>query len=73
MSHSPEPEEITPDALYQAIRRGTPPLVLDVRNADEFASWTIEGYRPMLCSTSPISPSWRMRRDALKSCQARLM
>jgi glyoxylase-like metal-dependent hydrolase (beta-lactamase superfamily II) len=46
MNHSPEPEEITPDALYQAIRRGTPPLVLDVRNADEFASWTIEGLPP---------------------------
>jgi len=43
MSDSPVPEELTPDELYQAIRRGTPPLVLDVRNEDEFASWTIEG------------------------------
>jgi glyoxylase-like metal-dependent hydrolase (beta-lactamase superfamily II) len=43
MSHSLVPEELTPDELYQAIRRGTPPLILDVRNEDEFASWTIEG------------------------------
>jgi len=46
MSDSPVPEELTPDELYQAIRRGNPPLVLDVRNEDEFASWTIEGLPP---------------------------
>jgi glyoxylase-like metal-dependent hydrolase (beta-lactamase superfamily II) len=46
MSDSPVPEETTPNELYQAIRRGTPPLVLDVRNVDEFASWSIEGLSP---------------------------
>jgi len=43
MSHAPASEEITPDELYQAIRRGRPPLILDVRNADECANWAIEG------------------------------
>jgi glyoxylase-like metal-dependent hydrolase (beta-lactamase superfamily II) len=43
MSDAPAPAEITPDELYQAIRRGNPPFILDVRNADEFANWAIEG------------------------------
>jgi glyoxylase-like metal-dependent hydrolase (beta-lactamase superfamily II) len=46
MSDSPVLAEITPDELYQAIRRGHPPLILDVRNEDEFASWAIEGLPP---------------------------
>ncbi len=43
MSDSPVIEEITPDELYQDIRRGSPPFILDVRNEDEFANWAIEG------------------------------
>ena len=43
MSDSPLIEEITPDELYRQIRRGNPPVILDVRNDDEFANWTIEG------------------------------
>jgi glyoxylase-like metal-dependent hydrolase (beta-lactamase superfamily II) len=43
MSDSPVIEEITPDELYQDIRRGSPPFILDVRNEDEFARWAIEG------------------------------
>jgi glyoxylase-like metal-dependent hydrolase (beta-lactamase superfamily II) len=43
MSASPVVEEITPDELYGDIRRGNPPLILDVRNEDEFANWAIEG------------------------------
>jgi glyoxylase-like metal-dependent hydrolase (beta-lactamase superfamily II) len=39
-------QEITPDELYRTIRGGNPPLILDVRNADEFANWTIEGVSP---------------------------
>jgi glyoxylase-like metal-dependent hydrolase (beta-lactamase superfamily II) len=46
MSHSPMPDDLTPDELYQAIRRGNPPVVLDVRNETEFAGWTIEGLPP---------------------------
>jgi glyoxylase-like metal-dependent hydrolase (beta-lactamase superfamily II)/rhodanese-related sulfurtransferase len=43
MSDSPGIDEITPDELYQAIRRGNPPFILDVRNEDEFGNWAIEG------------------------------
>jgi glyoxylase-like metal-dependent hydrolase (beta-lactamase superfamily II)/rhodanese-related sulfurtransferase len=43
MSNSPGIDEITPDELYRDIRRGNRPFILDVRNADEFATWSIEG------------------------------
>jgi rhodanese-related sulfurtransferase len=46
MSDSPVIDEITPDELYQDIRRGSRPLILDVRNEEEFASWAIEGLPP---------------------------
>jgi glyoxylase-like metal-dependent hydrolase (beta-lactamase superfamily II)/rhodanese-related sulfurtransferase len=46
MSDSPVIAEITPDELYRHIRCGSPPLILDVRNADEFANWAIEGLPP---------------------------
>ena len=42
MSDSPVIDEITPDELYQDIRRGSRPLILDVRNEEEFANWAIE-------------------------------
>ena len=43
MSNSPVIAEITPDQLYQDIRRGNLPFILDVRNEDEFSNWAIEG------------------------------
>jgi glyoxylase-like metal-dependent hydrolase (beta-lactamase superfamily II)/rhodanese-related sulfurtransferase len=46
MNGAPAVDEITPDELYKEIRRGNSPLVLDVRNEDEFAHWTIEGLPP---------------------------
>ena len=46
MSDSPVIEEITPDELYQDIRRGSRPFILDVRNEEEFANWAIEGLPP---------------------------
>jgi glyoxylase-like metal-dependent hydrolase (beta-lactamase superfamily II) len=46
MGDSPVIDEITPDELYQDIRRGTPPFILDVRNEEEFADWVIEGLPP---------------------------
>jgi glyoxylase-like metal-dependent hydrolase (beta-lactamase superfamily II)/rhodanese-related sulfurtransferase len=46
MSDSPALEEITADELYRDIRRGHPPWILDVRNADEFAHWAIDGLPP---------------------------
>ena len=46
MSDSPVIDEITPDELYQDIRRGSRPFILDVRNEEEFANWAIEGLPP---------------------------
>jgi glyoxylase-like metal-dependent hydrolase (beta-lactamase superfamily II)/rhodanese-related sulfurtransferase len=46
MSDSPVIDEITPDELYQDIRRGRRPFILDVRNEEEFANWVIEGLPP---------------------------
>jgi glyoxylase-like metal-dependent hydrolase (beta-lactamase superfamily II) len=44
-------DEITAEALYRDIRRGNPPFILDVRNTEEFANWTIEGVPPdALCN-----------------------
>jgi glyoxylase-like metal-dependent hydrolase (beta-lactamase superfamily II)/rhodanese-related sulfurtransferase len=46
MRDPPVIDEITPDELYQDIRRGGQPFILDVRNEDEFANWVIEGLSP---------------------------
>jgi glyoxylase-like metal-dependent hydrolase (beta-lactamase superfamily II)/rhodanese-related sulfurtransferase len=46
MSDSPVIDEITPDELYQDIRGGRRPFILDVRNEEEFANWAIEGLPP---------------------------
>jgi len=46
MSDPPVIDEITPDELYQDIRRGSRPFILDVRNEEEFANWAIEGLPP---------------------------
>jgi glyoxylase-like metal-dependent hydrolase (beta-lactamase superfamily II) len=46
MSDSPAIDEITPDELYQDMRRGRAPFILDVRNEDEFANWAIDGLPP---------------------------
>jgi glyoxylase-like metal-dependent hydrolase (beta-lactamase superfamily II)/rhodanese-related sulfurtransferase len=46
MSDASVVAEITPDKLYEQIWSGHPPFILDVRNEDEFATWTIEGLPP---------------------------
>jgi glyoxylase-like metal-dependent hydrolase (beta-lactamase superfamily II)/rhodanese-related sulfurtransferase len=46
MSDPPGIDEITPDELYQDIRRGSRPFILDVRNEEEFANWAIDGLPP---------------------------
>ena len=37
------PASITPEDLYAEIDAGSVPLILDVRNQDEFATWQVEG------------------------------
>lgn len=45
---------ISPQELYDGIRNGTVPLILDVRNQDEFAAWQIEGSAPVASKNMPI-------------------
>jgi rhodanese-related sulfurtransferase len=43
-----ERTEITPRELFErVVARGEAPPILDVRNEEEFASWRIEGRRPL--------------------------
>jgi glyoxylase-like metal-dependent hydrolase (beta-lactamase superfamily II) len=46
MTDSPVIEEVMAEELYQQLRRGDPLFLLDVRNADEFSHWRIEGLTP---------------------------
>ncbi len=55
MSDSPVIEEIAAGELYRHIRSGNPPLILDVRNADEFASGRIQRFR-----AEPNRSFWNM-------------
>lgn len=45
---------ITPAELYAEIEDGRCPYVLDVRNQDEYATWQIEGTRPVPMKNVPI-------------------
>ena len=45
---------ITPEELYQGIDRGEVPLILDVRNQDDFAVWQVEGTKPVPTRNVPI-------------------
>ena len=45
---------VTTRELYDEIEAGTVPLILDVRNQDEFAAWQIEGARPVDMRNLPI-------------------
>ena len=45
---------ITPAELYAEIDEGRCPYVLDVRNQDEYATWQIEGTRPVPMKNVPI-------------------
>lgn len=45
---------ITPTELYDALAAGQVPLVLDVRNRDEFAATRIEGRRPVETRNDPV-------------------
>ena len=45
---------ITPAELYAEIDEGRCPYILDVRNQDEYATWQIEGTRPVPMKNVPI-------------------
>ncbi len=45
---------VTSRELYDEIEQGTIPLLLDVRNQDEFAAWQVEGVRPVETRNVPI-------------------
>ena len=47
---------VTPTELFAEIEHGHVPCILDVRNPDEFASWQVEGSRPVDTRNLPI---WR--------------
>jgi len=48
------PSPITPRDLYDGISEGSIPLILDVRNQDEFAAWQVEGTQPVPTKNVPI-------------------
>ena len=47
-------ESITPRDLYDGIAAGTIPMILDVRNQEEYATWVVEGPRSVPMRNVPI-------------------
>lgn len=47
-------ESITSRDLYEGIAAGTIPMILDVRNQEEYAAWVVEGPRPVPMRNVPI-------------------
>lgn len=47
---------VTPTELFAEIDHGHVPFMLDVRNPDEYASWVVEGSRPVDTENMPV---WR--------------
>ncbi|MDP1877371.1 MAG: MBL fold metallo-hydrolase [Actinomycetota bacterium] len=45
---------ITTQDLYREIAAGEVPMLLDVRNQDEFAAWQVEGTQPVMTRNLPI-------------------
>ena len=48
------PGTITPRELYDEISHQEVPFILDVRNQDEFATWQVEGTKPVPTKNVPI-------------------
>lgn len=48
------PGTVTPQDLYAEIDAGSVPMILDVRNQDEFAAWQIEGTKDVTTENLPI-------------------
>ncbi len=45
---------VTTRELYDEIAAGTVPMILDVRNQDEFAAWQVEGPKPVPTRNLPV-------------------
>ena len=45
---------VTSHELYEEIEHGSVPMILDVRNQDEFAAWRVEGNKPVPTRNVPI-------------------
>ena len=45
---------VTSQELYEEIEHGSVPMILDVRNQDEFAAWRVEGNKPVPTRNVPI-------------------
>lgn len=54
---------ISPARLHREIEEGLVPLILDVRNQDDFALWQVEGARPVPTRNVPI---WVAVEDAIE-------
>jgi glyoxylase-like metal-dependent hydrolase (beta-lactamase superfamily II)/rhodanese-related sulfurtransferase len=48
------PGTITPRELYDEISQQEVPFILDIRNQDEFATWQVEGTKPVPTKNLPI-------------------
>jgi glyoxylase-like metal-dependent hydrolase (beta-lactamase superfamily II)/rhodanese-related sulfurtransferase len=57
---------VTSRELYDEIEAGTVPLILDVRNQDEFAAWQIEGAKPVDMKNMPIWMAVEQIEDLVK-------
>ncbi len=57
---------VTTRELYDEIEAGTVPLILDVRNQDEFAAWQVEGPKPVPTRNLPIWMAVEQLDDVVK-------
>ena len=57
---------VTTRELYDEIEAGTVPMILDVRNQEEFAVWQVEGTRPVATKNLPIWLAVEQIEDLVK-------
>lgn len=57
---------VTSRELYDEIDAGTVPMILDVRNQDEFAAWQVEGTKPVSTRNMPIWLAVEQIEDLVK-------
>lgn len=57
---------VTSHELYEEIEAGTVPLILDVRNQEDFAVWQVEGAKPVQTRNLPIWMAVEQIEDLVK-------